>query len=84
MGENIQILSLSYDANIFGVNDNITDIGKNLIESLVGNQRWNTFLPNSFVPFSWKYYVLQMCIQNTFPYFNVLIKKIPFNQVFCW
>ncbi|KAH8972790.1 hypothetical protein BDL97_01G010200 [Sphagnum fallax] len=40
VGENIQILSLSYDANIFGVNDNITDIGKNLIESLVGNQRF--------------------------------------------
>ncbi len=39
VGENIQILSLSYDANIFGVNDNITDIGKNLIQSLVGNQR---------------------------------------------
>jgi hypothetical protein len=39
MGENIQILSLSYDANIFGVNDDIIDIGKNLIQSLVGNQR---------------------------------------------
>ncbi|CAN5951735.1 unnamed protein product [Sphagnum jensenii] len=40
MGTNIQILSLSYDANIFGVNDDIIDIGKNLIQSLVGNQRF--------------------------------------------
>ncbi len=39
VGENIQILSLSYDANIFGVNHNVTDICKNLIQSLVGNQR---------------------------------------------
>lgn len=39
VGKIIQILSLSYDANIFGVNHDITDIGKNLIQSLVGNQR---------------------------------------------
>ncbi|CAK9199796.1 unnamed protein product [Sphagnum troendelagicum] len=40
MGENIQILSLSYDANIYGVNDDVTDIGKNLVQSLVVNQRY--------------------------------------------
>jgi len=39
MGENIQILSLSYDANINGVNDDVTDIGKNLVQSLVVSQR---------------------------------------------
>jgi hypothetical protein len=39
MGENTQILSLSYDANIYGVNDDVTDIGKNLVQSLVVNQR---------------------------------------------
>jgi len=39
MGENIQILSLSYDANIYGVNDDVTNIGKNLVQSLMGNQR---------------------------------------------
>jgi hypothetical protein len=39
LGKNIQILSLSYDANIFDVNNNITDIGKKLIQSLVGNQK---------------------------------------------
>jgi hypothetical protein len=39
MGENIQILSLSYDANIYGINDDVTDIGKNLVQSLVVNQR---------------------------------------------
>jgi hypothetical protein len=39
MEKNIQILSLSYDTNIFGVNHDITDIGKNLMQSLVGNQR---------------------------------------------
>ncbi|CAM6041955.1 unnamed protein product, partial [Sphagnum compactum] len=40
MGENIQILSLSYDANIYGVNDDVTDIGKNLVQSLVVNQSY--------------------------------------------
>jgi len=35
MGENIQILSLSYDANIYGVNDDVTNIAKNLVQSLV-------------------------------------------------
>ncbi len=39
IGENIQILSLSYDANIYGVNDDVIDIGKNLVQSLVVNQR---------------------------------------------
>jgi hypothetical protein len=39
MGENIQILSLSYDADIYGVNDDVTNIGKNLVQSLVVNQR---------------------------------------------
>ncbi|CAM6011141.1 unnamed protein product [Sphagnum balticum] len=40
IGENIQILSLSYDANIYGVNDDVTDIGKNLVQSLVVNQSY--------------------------------------------
>jgi methanogenic corrinoid protein MtbC1 len=39
MGENIQILSLSYDSSIYGVNGDVTDIGKNLVQSLVVNQR---------------------------------------------
>jgi hypothetical protein len=39
MGENIQIFYLSYDANIYGVNDDVTNIGKNLVQSLVVNQR---------------------------------------------
>jgi len=39
IAENIQILSLSYDANIYGVNYDVTNIGKNLVQSLVVNQR---------------------------------------------
>jgi hypothetical protein len=39
MGENIQILSLSYDTNIYGVNGDVTDIGRNLVQSLVVNRR---------------------------------------------
>jgi len=39
MGENIQILSLSYDANIYGVNDDVTNIAKNLVQSLVVKKR---------------------------------------------
>ncbi|CAK9278235.1 unnamed protein product [Sphagnum jensenii] len=40
MGENIQILSLSYDTNIYGVNGDVTDIGKNLVQSLVVNRSY--------------------------------------------
>ncbi len=39
MGENVQILSLSYDANIYGVNDDVTNIAKNLVQSLVVKKR---------------------------------------------
>jgi hypothetical protein len=39
MGKNIQILSLSYDVNIYGVNDDVTNIGRNLVQSLVVNER---------------------------------------------
>jgi methanogenic corrinoid protein MtbC1 len=39
MGENIQILSLSYDTNIYGVNGDVTDIGTNLVESLLMDRR---------------------------------------------
>ncbi|CAK9266641.1 unnamed protein product, partial [Sphagnum jensenii] len=40
MGENIQILSLSYDTNIYGVNGDVTNIGKNLVQSLVVNRSY--------------------------------------------
>ncbi len=39
MGENIQILSLSYDTNIYGANHDVKQIGKNLVQSLVVNRR---------------------------------------------
>jgi hypothetical protein len=32
---NVRILSLSYDSAILGANDDVTDIGKNLVQSLV-------------------------------------------------
>ncbi|CAK9196125.1 unnamed protein product [Sphagnum troendelagicum] len=35
MGNNVRILSLSYDSNLMGVHNNVADIGKNLILSLV-------------------------------------------------
>jgi hypothetical protein len=34
-GNNVRILSLSYDSALLGANENVTDIGKNLIQSLV-------------------------------------------------
>jgi hypothetical protein len=35
LGDNVRILSLSYDANVLGAHDHVTEIGKNLIHSLV-------------------------------------------------
>lgn len=35
LGDNVRILSLSYDANVLGAHDHVTEIGKNLIQSLV-------------------------------------------------
>jgi hypothetical protein len=32
---NVRILSLSYDSALLGANEHVTDIGKNLVESLV-------------------------------------------------
>jgi hypothetical protein len=41
IGNNVQILSLSYNTNIFEVHDDVTEIGKNLLQSLVVNPRYN-------------------------------------------
>jgi hypothetical protein len=41
IGNNVQILSLSYNTNIFGVHDDVTEISKNLLQSLVANARYN-------------------------------------------
>jgi hypothetical protein len=35
LGDNVRILSLSYDANVLGAHDHVTEIGNNLIQSLV-------------------------------------------------
>jgi hypothetical protein len=35
MGNNVRILSLSYDSNLMGVHNDVVNIGKNLIHSLV-------------------------------------------------
>ncbi len=41
IGNNVQILSLSYNTNIFDVHDDVTKIGKNFLQSLVVNPRYN-------------------------------------------
>ncbi len=41
IGNNVQILSLSYNTNIFDVHDDVTDISKNLLQSLVVDTRYN-------------------------------------------
>jgi hypothetical protein len=40
LNNNVRILSLSYDSNIVGsVHNDVTEIGKNLIQSLIANSR---------------------------------------------
>ncbi len=41
IGTNVQILSLSYNTNIFEVHDDVREIGMNLLQSLVVNPRYN-------------------------------------------
>jgi hypothetical protein len=41
IGNNVQILSLSYNTNIFDVHEDVTEIGRNLLQSLVVNPRYN-------------------------------------------
>ncbi len=38
---NVRILSLSYDSAILGANEHVTDIGKNLVQSLVSKRYGN-------------------------------------------
>ncbi|CAN5952349.1 unnamed protein product [Sphagnum jensenii] len=42
IGNNVQILSLSYNTNIFDVHEDVTEIGRNLLQSLVVNPRYAT------------------------------------------
>jgi hypothetical protein len=45
LNNNVRILSLSYDSNIVtSVHNDVTEIGKNLIQSLVSNLRCDNLL----------------------------------------
>jgi hypothetical protein len=45
LNNNVRILSLSYDSNIVAsVHNDVTEIGKNLVQSLVTNSRCENFL----------------------------------------
>ena len=45
LNNNVRILSLSYDSNIVAsVHNDVTEIGKNLIQSLVTNSRYDNLL----------------------------------------
>jgi hypothetical protein len=45
LNDNVRILSLSYDSNIVAsVHNDVTEIGKNLIQSLVTNSRCDNLL----------------------------------------
>jgi hypothetical protein len=45
LNDNVKILSLSYDSNVVAsVHNDVTEIGRNLIQSLVTNSRCDNFL----------------------------------------
>jgi hypothetical protein len=44
IGNNVQTFSFSYDTNIFGVHNDVTKIGKPLLQILVVNPRYNNVL----------------------------------------
>jgi triacylglycerol esterase/lipase EstA (alpha/beta hydrolase family) len=41
LGDNILVLSISFDGNPVGAHDSVEDIGKNLLQSLVNSSKWN-------------------------------------------
>jgi hypothetical protein len=42
MGNNVRVLSLSYDSNLMGVHNDVVNIGRNLIHSLVTSRYVNS------------------------------------------
>ncbi|CAK9278148.1 unnamed protein product [Sphagnum jensenii] len=64
IGNNVQILSLSYNTNIFEVHDDVTEIGKNLLHSLVVNSRYATLwiAPIALVGYSFGGLVLKSLV----------------------
>ncbi len=51
LNDNVKILSLSYDSNVVAsVHNDVTEIGRNLIQSLVTNSRCDNF------PYLWAIY----------------------------
>jgi hypothetical protein len=53
---NVRILSLSYDSNVVtSVHDDVTEIGRNLIQSLVINSRCDNFLIYGHFIFHYKF-----------------------------
>jgi hypothetical protein len=60
LNDNVRILSLSYDSNVVAsVHNDVTEIGRNLIQSLVTNSRCDNFLIYGHLIF---HYVFQLKI----------------------
>jgi hypothetical protein len=65
LNDNVKILSLSYDSNVVtSVHNDVTEIGRNLIQSLVINSRYETFWdgPVAMVAYSFGGLVLKSLV----------------------
>ncbi len=56
LNDSVKILSLSYDSNVVtSVYNDVTEIGQNLIQSLVTNSRYDNFL-------NYGHFIFQLCV----------------------
>jgi hypothetical protein len=74
LNDNVKILSLSYDSNVVAsVHNDVTEIGRNLIQSLVTNSRCDNFLIYGHLIF---HYVFQLKI------IDCILTSL--NKLFIW
>jgi hypothetical protein len=72
LNNNVRILSLSYDSNIVAsVHNDVTEIGKNLIQSLVTNSRCDNLL------YSWTHNYYSLCT------LKIIVCSFRISYMFC-
>jgi hypothetical protein len=74
LNDNVKILSLSYDSNVVAsVHNDVTEIGQNLIQSLVTNSRYDNF-------FIYGYLIFHCVFQSKI--FDCILTFL--NKLFMW
>ncbi|CAM6051312.1 unnamed protein product [Sphagnum compactum] len=84
LNNNVRILSLSYDSNIVAsVHTDVTEIGKNLIQSLVTNSSYQSLWdgPVALVAYSFGGLVLKSLVIEAHKHKNILLPPLPCHEM---